>query len=193
MAARPTCGQPSVRAALIVSKMFANVEPVVALEADEVVLGGVKDLLLVRIGEHRRERTQVRQPDRIDDVVRGGRGELDQAHALAIGVEAVGFRVDGHDRTGRRARGRAGRGCRRRRREPEAATGMRSFAIQYRCFALPITTGGTRSGLIIGRELRRVWATFLLNHAATCDSVRQSTNPQILRRRLAIPKRQRER
>ena len=53
---------------------------------------------------------QIRQPDRIDDVVGGGGGELDQAHALAIGVEAVGFGVDGDDRTGRECideRGRA--------------------------------------------------------------------------------------
>ncbi len=75
-----------------------KLEMVVAPEADEVVLGVVEDLLLAWIGEEGRERIQTRQPDRIDDVVSGGGGELDEAHALAIGVEAVGFSIDGYDR-----------------------------------------------------------------------------------------------
>ncbi len=57
-------------------------------------------LLLTRICEEGRERIQIRQPDRIDDVVGGRGGELNEAYALAIGVEAVGFRIDGDDRIG---------------------------------------------------------------------------------------------
>ena len=49
-----------------------ELEAVVAPKADEVVFGGVKHLLLARIGEEGRERAQVRQRDRIDDVVGGG-------------------------------------------------------------------------------------------------------------------------
>ena len=52
------------------------------------------------IGEDGCQSTQVWQPDRINDEVSIRRGELDEAHALPIGVKAVGFGVDGDDRTG---------------------------------------------------------------------------------------------
>ena len=87
----------------MVSKMFVNGEVVVTPEADEVVFSGVENLLLIRIGEEGRERAQIPQPDRIDDVVGGRGGELDEADTLAVGVQAVGFSIDGHDRMRERA------------------------------------------------------------------------------------------
>ncbi len=63
----------------------------------QVVLGGVKDFLLRRALEKRLERSEVCQPQRIDDVVGVERGELNEAHPLAVGVKAVGLRVDGDE------------------------------------------------------------------------------------------------
>ena len=77
-----------------------ELETVAAPEADDVVFGGMKHLLLRGIGEDGCQSTQVWQPDRINDEVSIRRGELDEAHALPIGVKAVGFGVDGDDRTG---------------------------------------------------------------------------------------------
>ena len=68
MAARPVCGQPSARGAHRIEDV-RKLEVVVAAEADEVVLGGVEDLLLARIGEEGRKRFQIRQTDGVDDVV----------------------------------------------------------------------------------------------------------------------------
>ena len=54
---------------------------------------------LIRIGEEEGERAEIRESDRIDDVVGRGCGELNQADALSVGVQAVGFGIDGDDRT----------------------------------------------------------------------------------------------
>ena len=100
MAARPTRGQRARARARGTHRVedVRKLEVVVPSKADEVVLGSVEDLLLARIGEEGREGIQIRQPDWIDDVVSGSGGELDEAHTLAIGMEAVGFSIDGYHR-----------------------------------------------------------------------------------------------
>jgi len=77
-----------------------ELEVVVAPEANKIVFGSVEHFLLVRIGEQGRKRTEIRDHDRIDDVISGGRGELNKTDALAVSVKAVGFGIDGHHRTG---------------------------------------------------------------------------------------------
>ncbi len=47
-------------------------------------------------GRTDRARRQTR--DGSEEPAGAGRGELDEAHPLAIGVEAVGFSIDGYDR-----------------------------------------------------------------------------------------------
>jgi len=72
----------------------------IALQGHHVVFGGVKDDLDGRVGQQGAQRAQIVDRQRIDDVVLVAGGELDQAHLLIIGVQAVGFGVDGQQRVG---------------------------------------------------------------------------------------------
>ena len=69
-----------------------ELETVAAPEADDVVFGGMKHLLLRGIGEDGCQSTQVWQPDRINDEVSIRRGELDEAHALPMALTPLSAR-----------------------------------------------------------------------------------------------------
>ena len=72
-----------------------HIEIKVALETDEVVFGGVEDLLDGGIGQDGAERTDIGDGQRIDEQVFAWRGQLDEAGGSAIGVHAVGFGIAG--------------------------------------------------------------------------------------------------
>ena len=84
----------------------AEAQPVVALHAEHVVLGGVEDDLPRRIGEQRQERVELER-QRVHREVRGLGGHLQQANLLVVGVEAVGLGVE-RDARALRHRGDAG-------------------------------------------------------------------------------------
>ena len=84
-----------------------HIEVEVALEADEVVFGGVEDLLDGGVGEDGGEGADIGEGERVDEQVFGRGRELDEAGGSAVGVEAVGLGIAGDARLGRRGAGPA--------------------------------------------------------------------------------------
>jgi hypothetical protein len=79
-------------------EQIRELEPAVALEHEDVVLGGVEDLADLRRREHGpewRELGGAAERDRIDQVDLPARADLDQAGLVEVVVEAVGLGVDG--------------------------------------------------------------------------------------------------
>jgi hypothetical protein len=71
---------------------IAEFEPAVALEDEEIVLGGVEDLAYVRRGEDRcewREFLGSAECERIDQVDLPARGDLDKTRLVEIVIETV--------------------------------------------------------------------------------------------------------
>ena len=75
-----------------------HIEIEIALEAYEIIFGGVEDDLDGGVGEDGREGAEVGEGERIDEQIFGRRRELDQAGAAAIGVQAVRLGVAGNAR-----------------------------------------------------------------------------------------------
>jgi hypothetical protein len=74
----------------------AEFESAIALEDEEVVLGGVEDLAYVRRGEDRREWREFFGPaerERVDQIDLPARRDLDQTGLVEVVVEAVGLGV----------------------------------------------------------------------------------------------------
>jgi hypothetical protein len=79
----------------------ANREVEIPLEADEIVFGGMEDLLHLGVGKERRQGRQIPEGQRVHEEVALVAGKLDQAHPGGVGEEAVGFRVEGKVALGR--------------------------------------------------------------------------------------------
>ncbi len=76
-------------------------EAAVALEHEDVVLGGVEDLADLRGGEHRPERREIRRAlhgQRVDQEGPVLGADLHQADLVEVVIEAVGLGIDGDDR-----------------------------------------------------------------------------------------------
>jgi hypothetical protein len=69
---------------------------ILALDQDQVVLGRMEDLLHRAIGDDFAQASQVKTGQRIDDVILTGDRDLDQADALAVCVQTIGFQIDGY-------------------------------------------------------------------------------------------------
>ena len=83
----------------------ADVE--IAPQAHHVVLGGVEGDFAGGILQQRRERLEANR-ERVDGEARARRGDLHQAHALDVGMEAVRLRVEGDPRLARDRTGDVG-------------------------------------------------------------------------------------
>src|SRR5690606_6649193 len=72
-------------------EQIAKREAKIALETDQIVLGGVKNFLDVRIGKQSLQGTEIVQREWIDQVIVAGIGELNQTDLFAVGEQAVRF------------------------------------------------------------------------------------------------------
>src|SRR5581483_6311406 len=64
-------------------------ESIIAAKANDVIFRRVKNFLDARIGKDRPQRAEVIERERVKNVIRFRRGELNQAHALTIRMQTV--------------------------------------------------------------------------------------------------------
>lgn len=86
----------------------AHLEAEVAVQAAQVVIGGVEDLAHRRVGEERGQRGQLRAGEGVDEHGAAGGGQLQQADLLAVAVLGVGLEIDGQNRFSPQAGGEGG-------------------------------------------------------------------------------------
>ena len=126
MAARPVCNcHPSVTRGAHRIEDVRKLEVVDAAEADEIILGSVEvTFCWLGLAVEGRKRFQIRQTDRVDDVVNCGGGKLDEAlDTLAIGAgSSLRFSIDAYHLDKGQERGLAHPGYLRQRRESEVVT-----------------------------------------------------------------------
>jgi hypothetical protein len=90
---QPQHGMPQKARRVLRIEQVPHPKTEIAKELPEIVGGRVKNFLDARVSKDRPQGLQIAERQRIDQIIGLGRGNLEQAYLLLIGVQAIRFGI----------------------------------------------------------------------------------------------------